>query len=235
MGGLDVVLSLRGGGGGIGWSQSKRPSTDRSGLHCFSSLSSSRRAIDGTPSSSPNIKPTPPHPILLPDNLTNTETTKSFSEIVFSSFDNLLPSVQMATDCYIRGEVVTGLAQSMHMPLMDLFLHLRLCVLLLCESENPRFQEITRSSTKYAMFRNGLNKNFLEKDDQFVRKVRAENPKLDLRLNRWSERLRIVFAFQTINFPAIMGGRQDTVSDVSGGARKRKVDYAKLGNIEMIG
>ncbi|KAI3319545.1 hypothetical protein HD806DRAFT_548118 [Xylariaceae sp. AK1471] len=234
MGGLDVMLSLRGGGGDISWLQPKKLGTDKSGPYRFSSLSLSRGVTDEDPSSLSTLEPTPPR-VLSSDNRINTKTTKQRSRVAFSSFENLRPSVQSATQGYLRGEAMTDSTENMDMPLMDMFLHLRLCVLLLCEYENPLLHKITRSPTKYAMFRDGLNKNFLEKDDDFVRKARAENPKLNLRLNRLSERLRIVFAFQTVNFPAIMAGGQDTDSDVGDGARKRKVDCIMLEDTEMAG
>lgn len=138
-----------------------------------------------------------------------------------TNFQMLPLNVQLRTLNYLRGDPATGWAYDLGLPLMDMFQQLRACVLLLCEDENPALaRDVLRDGAAYARFRDGLNPNFLAPDDEFVQSVRAGNACLDARLKDPYQRWRIVLAFRTVDYPALLGeeegrelGEEDMASD----------------------
>ncbi|KAI0164609.1 hypothetical protein GGR57DRAFT_449893 [Xylariaceae sp. FL1272] len=121
-----------------------------------------------------------------------------------STYQALPSTLRVATRSYLRGSLMYDWSRKLNMPLMDMFLYLRFCLIMLLEAENPDLRAITRDPYNFQRFRSGLSQNFLISDSWFVVQVRKANPKLHYRLCDLSKRVRIYFAFHTVDFPQIM-------------------------------
>ncbi|KAI0114325.1 hypothetical protein GGR51DRAFT_577363 [Nemania sp. FL0031] len=191
---LKVVLSLRGGGdNGGNESPSKKLRPEGSGRYRLNTLTTDTSTD----------KWSAPQPVPPPTNRT-INPNRYFSN-AFSTFQALPTYLQLYTQGYLKGEAAVGWATQLALPLMEMLERLRYCVLLLCEAENPTLRHITRSPGRYTMFRNGVSANCVAQDDDaFVQAVRRNHPNLDRRLRRPHERMRILWALRTVDFPKLM-------------------------------
>ncbi|KAI1738709.1 hypothetical protein F4680DRAFT_467087 [Xylaria scruposa] len=113
--------------------------------------------------------------------------------------------VQRSTVEYLRGVPVNDWPRQMGLPLMEMFRHLRCCVLLLLEDENPGLHVVLRDPECYEEFRDGLSPNFLTADDdEIVDYLRGHHPALDARLRCPGQRWRILLALRNVYFPFLM-------------------------------
>ncbi|KAI1747176.1 hypothetical protein F4782DRAFT_449419 [Xylaria castorea] len=243
----DAVLSLRSGyDSSVEPSQRKKHQPDTLRPHTpyaqlFPAVRNNRRQASTT-------TPAAPKPFVFPglvssnnNNSNNNKKRKTaYFGPPFTRFQALSNDAQQSTHNYLRGDPATNWAVDLGLPLMDMFRDLRCCVLLLCEDENPGLRAVLRDPVAYARFRDGLNPNFLAPDGDFVRGVRELSPGLDARLRDPYQRWRIVLAFRTVDFPAVVeeseseGEGEDAVADGENWDEETiGVDSLGSGDLEM--
>ncbi|KAI0875941.1 hypothetical protein GGS24DRAFT_514825 [Hypoxylon argillaceum] len=216
------ALSLRGGGSDTEYPESKRPrpeSARRHGLLSQPSMPSTTTTTTTITTTTPNniatihgigagiynLPALPPRHLNRPPRHRRTTTT-TLTITPATTFATLPPHLQLYTRAYLRGEPAAAWTHDLgDAPLMTMFLTLRACALLLCEAESPGLRRVVRDAALYARLRDGLSAHCLEGGDEFVRGVRGENPGFDERLRRPHERMRIVWALETVDFPRMMG------------------------------
>ncbi|KAI0451386.1 hypothetical protein F5B21DRAFT_487371 [Xylaria acuta] len=234
-----AAVSLRGGGFDSGRPQRKKHQPETSQPHAplaqpppMVGSNGAQEAPTPTPTRAvfPGLAKEKP-----PPTAATTKRKIAYFNPPFTSFQTLPFDVQLSTLSYLRGQPATDWARDLGLPLLDMFRHLRCCVLLFCEDENPALPAVLRDPVAYARFRDGLNPNFLAPDDDFVQSVRGRNPCLDARLKNPHQRWRIVLAFRTVDFPAVMEGKGEEA--MSGGEdrdeEKMRDDSLGLGDLDM--
>ncbi|KAI0467647.1 hypothetical protein F4859DRAFT_493142 [Xylaria cf. heliscus] len=239
----DVVVSLRGGGLDSDWPQPKKhqPETRRPIQGLLLTRPSPPVGDDDGPQDDDDGAMPASTPPRFPGSVTTTKRKATYFDPPFTSFRALPTEVKLSTLSYLRGEPVMEWARNLGLPLMDMFWYFRCCVLLLCEDENSGLSAVLHDPVAYARFRDGLNPNFLAPDDDFVQSVRAQNRCLDVRLQDPYQRLRLVFAFRTVDFPAIMeeGKDEEVVSGGGNASEGTERDeggigvYSGLGDLDM--
>ncbi|KAI1329523.1 hypothetical protein F5Y16DRAFT_365383 [Xylariaceae sp. FL0255] len=149
-----------------------------------------------------------------------------------ASFVDVPLAFQLATRRYLRGEAMSPWTKELKMELPELLMYLRFCLILLCEWDNPGLQAVTRDTDLFVKFRNGLNRNFLDKDSDYVSQTRRQFPMLNDCLTNLRLRVRVVLAFQTIDFPSAIKVKQD--DDDNENSNQKSKDLSGSTNDEMI-
>ncbi|TGJ83282.1 hypothetical protein E0Z10_g5501 [Xylaria hypoxylon] len=239
----NIRLSLRGGGSDTIWAQPKDKQRGRptlsyrgGGGHAALKANGTNKLQRPEATAPPLSSSSSSSSAFSPSSDPSSVSSKSFITPV-AQFKFFSASMQSATYSYLAGDVATHPASDLSMPLMEMFHYLRYSLLLLIESENPPLKDMMRSTAEYARFRDGLSASPLLPDSAFVVGVRGENPRLDGRLGIWWERMRIVWAFQTVDFPGLMHRLEEPKSEGDGEEDKEpkraKIDWSGLGDLDM--
>ncbi|KAI0188660.1 hypothetical protein EV127DRAFT_433984 [Xylaria flabelliformis] len=134
----------------------------------------------------------------------NRKRRASYFDHPLTTFRALHINVQTTTKDYLRGAPAEEWARGLGLPIPQMFFHLRICVLLLLEFENPGLRTILRDEEFYEDFKTGLSRNNLAPDSDFVQEVMDWHPALDARLRSAGQRWLIALACHKVDFPSVM-------------------------------